>query len=639
MKIPYADIVNYIPEKPSIDDISEKLFQLGHEHEVEKSIFDIEFTPNRGDCLSLIGLLRDLALFYDIKKDFPLFSDRLEKLNLNFKDNTKNKCSFISFLKIDIDDDVQEYRDCLKLYYEQNDNVKNNFFTDISNYISYETGQPTHCYDAKAVGNSISLDLVNGKQNFTTLLGENIELYGENLVFKKNNEIINLAGVMGGKSTSCSKNTRSVLVECASFNPEAIIGKTIKYNLRSDAAHKFERGVDPCCHDFVLRRFLKLVQDHANLKSAEIFLYESTSYKPIKIKYNVKKIFKIIGIKSSRKIFLDSLTKLGFKVDEKFIYVPSHRNDIKNLNDIAEEVARSIGYDSIDSTPIKINSNTSHAKNENKNYLKDYLISKGFFEVINSSFVDYSNNNSIEVDNPLDIKSGYLRTNLRESLIKNLLYNERRQKDSIKFFEISDIYQIKNNKVSVNKVLGLIVSGRVGKNYLDFSNIINENYVSDLFKDILQTENLNIENIPRENLDTKLKNKIYYCEIPLSDTVFKSINNSNFKKEKKEFLNIKYVPISEFPSSIRDLSFSVKNKLMFKDLEKLILSYKHEYLKEVFVFDFFDNEKNNEIKIGFRFIFQSSISTLTDIEINDAIEIIIKKSLKIDGVSIPGYEV
>ena len=78
---------------------------------------------------------------------------------------------------------------------------------------------------------------------------------------------------------------------------------------------------------------------------------------------------------------------------------------------------------------------------------------------------------------------------------------------------------------------------------------------------------------------------------------------------------------------------------MFKDLEKLILSYKHEYLKEVFVFDFFDNEKNNEIKIGFRFIFQSSISTLTDIEINDAIEIIIKKSLKIDGVSIPGYEV
>ena len=157
MKIPYADIVKYIPENPSIDAISEKLFQLGHEHEVEKSIFDIELTPNRGDCLSLIGILRDLALFYEIKKDFPLSTNKFKKLNLKFTDNTTNSCSFITFLKIDIDDKILEYKDCLKSYYEQTDNVKNNFFTDISNYVSYETGQPTHCYDANAVGSKISI--------------------------------------------------------------------------------------------------------------------------------------------------------------------------------------------------------------------------------------------------------------------------------------------------------------------------------------------------------------------------------------------------------------------------------------------------------------------------------------------------
>ena len=257
MKIPYADIVKYIPENPSIDAISEKLFQLGHEHEVEKSIFDIELTPNRGDCLSLIGILRDLALFYEIKKDFPLSTNKFKKLNLKFTDNTTNSCSFITFLKIDIDDKILEYKDCLKSYYEQTDNVKNNFFTDISNYVSYETGQPTHCYDANAVGSKIS-DIVNGKKHkFRTLLDENVELFGNNLVFKKDNEIINLAGIMGGKSTSCSENTRSVLIECASFNPEAIVGKAIKYNIKSDAAHKFERGVDPCCHDFVFKKVSK----------------------------------------------------------------------------------------------------------------------------------------------------------------------------------------------------------------------------------------------------------------------------------------------------------------------------------------------------------------------------------------------
>ncbi len=637
MKIPYADIVKYIPENPSIDAISEKLFQLGHEHEVEKSIFDIEFTPNRGDCLSLIGILRDLALFYEIKKDFPLSTNKFKKLNLKFTDNTTNSCSFITFLKIDIDDKILEYKDCLKSYYEQNDNVKNNFFTDISNYVSYETGQPTHCYDANAVGSKISLDIVNGKHKFRTLLDENIELFGNNLVFKKDNEIINLAGIMGGKSTSCSENTRSVLIECASFNPEAIVGKAIKYNIKSDAAHKFERGVDPCCHDFVLRRFLKLVQEHANVKSAEIFTRDIRDYSQTKIKYDIDRIFKILGIKPSEEIFIKSLTKLGFKIDEKLIHVPSYRNDIKTLNDIAEEIARAVGYDSIKSIPIKINSNSNQSKNLNQNFIRDYLISKGFFEVINNPFVDHCYDSSIAVDNPLDIKSGYLRTNLKESLIKNLLYNERRQKDSIKIFEISDIYQIKNNEVFNEKVLALIVSGRMGKNYLDFSKIVDDGYIYDVLKDILQIDNLKVENVPRENLDTKLKNKIYYCEFPINDISIK--NDLVLKNKNKEFLKIKYVPISEFPSSNRDLSFSVKNKSKFKDLENFILSYKHDFLNEVFVFDFFDNKKNNEIKIGFRFIFQSSISTLTDIEINSVMKVIIEKSIRIDGVSVPGYEV
>ena len=207
-----------------------------------------------------------------------------------------------------------------------------------------------------------------------------LNFFSNNLVFKKDNEIINLAGIMGGKSTSCSENTRSVLIECASFNPEAIVGKAIKYNIKSDAAHKFERGVDPCCHDFVLRRFLKLVQEHANVKSAEIFTRDIRDYSQTKIKYDIDRIFKILGIKPSEETFTKSLTKLGFKIDEKHIHVPSYRNDIKTLNDIAEEIARAVGYDSIKSIPIKINSNSNQSKNLNQNFIRDYLISKGFLK-------------------------------------------------------------------------------------------------------------------------------------------------------------------------------------------------------------------------------------------------------------------
>ena len=139
------------------------------------------------------------------------------------------------------------------------------------------------------------------------------------------------------------------------------------------------------------------------------------------------------------------------------------------------------------------------------------------------------------------------------------------------------------------KVLALIVSGRMGKNYLDFSKIVDDGYIYDVLKDILQIDNLKVENIPRENLDTKLKNKIYYCEFPINDISIK--NDLVLKNKNKEFLKIKYKPISEFPSSNRDLSFSVKNKSKFKDLENFILSYKHDFLNEVFFLIFLITKK------------------------------------------------
>ena len=101
---------------------------------------------------------------------------------------------------------------------------------------------------------------------FETLTDKKVELSNSNLVFEMDNKIINLAGVMGGKETACSDSTTTVLVECAFFVPESIIGKSVKYDLNSEAAHRFERGVDPACQEFVLRRFLKIVSDHAKIK-------------------------------------------------------------------------------------------------------------------------------------------------------------------------------------------------------------------------------------------------------------------------------------------------------------------------------------------------------------------------------------
>ena len=106
---------------------------------------------------------------------------------------------------------------------------------------------------------------------FETLTDKEIELFDNNLVFEMNNKVINLAGVMGGKETACSDSTTSALIECAFFEPESIIGRSVKYDLNSEAAHRFERGVDPVCQEFVLRRFINIVSDHAKIKNVKLY--------------------------------------------------------------------------------------------------------------------------------------------------------------------------------------------------------------------------------------------------------------------------------------------------------------------------------------------------------------------------------
>ena len=635
MKIVHKHLVDSIKSSPSIAEISEKLFQLGHEHEIENGIFDMEFTPNRGDCLSVNGLLRDLKLFYDINLNHEVYENEMNTFDFKFVNNAKEKCPKISFLKIDIENELSPYKGVLKSYFNDLSLKKNNFFTDISNFISYETGQPTHCYDASKIDDLLSLENIECENEFETLLDKKIELKGRNLLFLKGNEIINLAGIIGGKSTSCSSNTRSVIIECAFFIPEEIIGKSVKYDIQSEAAHKFERGVDPDCHENILRRFIKIVEEHATIKNLQFFSQDSVIDNLVTIPFNLDLINKIIGIKISEKEFKNYLSKLGFLVKGNTIEVPSFRNDIKSINDIAEEIARAIGYDNIPVQEINIFKSAHKDIDENERLIKSLLIDNGFYEVINDPFEPKTINNSIKVDNPLDSNRQYLRTNLKGSLIKNLIYNERRQKESIKLFEVSDVY-FSSNTSQKKKIIGIIASGRIGKNYIDFSNKINNDYLSSILSKFISKEHLKFESIARDSISSKSKNSIVYLE--LQPDMFHSdiLDYHSLSRPPSSF--IKYKKISEFPSSTRDLSFSITDYSKSNVLNKLIMEYKHELLKESYLFDYYLNEKTKVIKMAYRFVIQSGNKTITDMEVNEVMDDIIECTMNIKSVDIPGLK-
>ena len=640
MKFSYNHLINYIDDKPDIKSLSENLFHLGHEHEINGDIIDLELTPNRGDCLSIIGLLRDLNLFYEINNFKEIYDKDINQLNFLFDNNAKDICPKISFLQIDIESIPENFSPEIENYFSEMGIKKNNFFTDVSNYISYETGQPTHCYEAKSIQSGLKLDFLKNRQQFKTLLGKSIEIDRGELVFlNSESKVVNLAGVVGSESTSCNKNTKSVILECAYFVPEQILGKAVKYSITSDAAYKFERSVDPDCHNWVIRRFIKIVEQHANITNLKLCsnIFNSSQEKLIQL--DVNKINNILGTNVTENNCKKYLKSFGFIINEGLIHVPSYRNDIININDIAEEVARAIGYNNIKPKKFLISSKKNNIKkivNSDEIKIKSLLIKNGFHEVINDPFTPENNETSIEVDNPLDSSRKFLRTSLKKSLLDNLIYNERRQQESIKLFEIADTYT--HLSTEPKRFIGIIVSGRVDNNHIDFSQRLDKKYLLNFLNDYFEKIDPNIITaIDRNDFKSKSNNAIVYAEIDFDKL---NIIKKNFNEiYKVNNLDKRYIPISDYPSSTRDISFSISDFSKSKPLQDYVLNFQNILLKDVFIFDYFYNEKKAEIKIGFRFVFESKHSTITDKEINKIMSVIFQYTNSINGIRIPGLDI
>jgi phenylalanyl-tRNA synthetase beta subunit len=218
-------------------------------------------------------------------------------------------------------------------------------------------------------------------------------------------------------------------------------------------------------------------------------------------------------------------------------------------------------------------------------------------------------------------------------LLENLLYNEKRQKDSVKFFEISDIYFSKKDS-SISRNIAIIASGRLGLNYEDFSRKINKNYFEKIFKEILPNQTFDFNIISREQLDTKINSEIISLEININSISSEILSYKELSTPPERFNQ--YSQISEHPSSFKDISYSIKDYGKTIELQELLLNYKNDIIQHVYIFDYYKNEKKKEIKIGFRFIFQAKKTTLTSLEIDEVYDEILKSSLKIKGVTIPG---
>lgn len=646
------------------------LFEYLQEDDV---IFEISVTPNRGDCLSHLGIARELAAFY--RKDLKLPNVHLNASNNSIHDfakveivATEKNPRYIAKMIQNVE--IKESPEWLKKKLISVDIRPINNVVDITNLILMEFNQPLHAFDFdKIEGGKIVIKTANEGEKFTTLDSKERILDSEMLMICDAKKSIAIAGVMGGENSEITNSTKNVLLEAAYFQPSSIRRTAKKLGIQSEASYRFERGVDIDNLEFVANRAAQLIAELSGgtVLNGTIDIYPNKITKN-EITLRFQKCKQIIGYTISNNEILDLLKRLNFKItkqDENSINVipPSYRNDIQLEIDVIEEIARLFGYDNIQPQYFtQINFNTDGipenlAVPKLRNSIRSFLANRGFNEILTQNMIEPSavkffTEEYVEISNPLGEELSIMRPSMIPSVLKSISNNIRVGNNSLKFFEIGKVFlptEETNTFVNgVREAERLIVAfygaanskqwGIVERNFdfYDAKGLVNE--LMDFlkikkFKTVVSTElipgfsaNSLIIQVNKKNIGVvgeiskelikyyDIDNSIYLIQIDL-DVLYKI-----------EIPAPKYQKISPYPPILRDLAFLVDKEIPAGNLQQEIANIGGNYLKELNLFDLYEGKQipENKKSIAFNLVFSSETKTLTDQEIEPIINKIIQ---------------
>tara|TARA_Y100000389_G_scaffold62077_1_gene58150 strand:- start:138 stop:2546 length:2409 start_codon:yes stop_codon:yes gene_type:complete len=614
------------------------------------NILEIGLTPNRSDAMSHYGVARDLKAFYDfksIKSKIVLPSvNSFEsvKLDENFKINIEDtvKCPFYSGLiikNIKVGHSSKELQNKLKsIGLKPINNV-----VDITNFVMHEIGQPLHAFDLDKIEN-ISVKSLKSGTKFKTLDENIIELDKEDLMICSSNKPLCLGGVYGGYESGVSDSTTNLFLESAIFDPVTIRKSSKRHQLFTDASYRYERGVDPEKVLYALKRAAILIKENNPKSSSSDIIVEDNlklETKGICLRYN--KIDSVTGQKIDKDVITQILSSLDFEIKNHTeeglnIVAPNYRCDVYREIDVIEEILRVYGFNN-----IPVNSKISMSMpeigknkiNKIESNISNNLIGIGFNEIINNSICSPGTNEKfkkepVKLINPQGIELSNLRNSLIPNALESIKHNYNRQNRSLKLFEIGNIYFLEDENYIENKRLNIAVTGEIFKeNWISKYSKNNFYYLKGVAENLLRQ--LNISNIRYEinnddlfeyrlNIYSNKKiigflgelNSDYTQEFSLEQKIH--MLNIDLDNIKMRSLNVKYQELSKFPSSRRDLSMLLNDKISFDAIKELAFKLENKILIDVNLFDEYKGEKIEDKKKSFAvsFTFNDSKKTLTD---------------------------
>lgn len=612
-------------------------------------ITEFEITPNRPDCLSVIGLAREAAATFGKKFDIktPCVKAGTDDINNYLSVEVKNTdlCKRYT-ARVVKDIKIEPSPIWMRERLRAGGVRPINNIVDITNYVMLEYGQPMHAFDYACLnGRNIIVRNAEKGENIETLDDQQREIDENVLVIADKEKPVALAGVMGGANSEITDNTKVVVFESANFNGAAVRYASRKAGIRTESSARFEKGLDPKCTFDALERACELIEllDAGTVVNGIIDI-DNSEKELRKIKFDFKWINSFLGSEISKEEMERILLSLEFKINDDYITVPSFRADVEGEADIAEEIARIYGYDRIPSHMFK--GETSQGKYSEiqkfRNKINDSLLSMGVNEIMTYSFMspkeydlimldrDAEERKSIVISNPLGEDTSIMRTTIIPSMLKVASVNCSHRNLEAKLFEIGKVYIPKmQNELPEEKELICICYYGQDENYLNIKGCIDELFdVLNIKIDDIQPVNNNPTFHPYRTAKIFVNGisagilgeihplvlKNYEIDVPLFMAVLEV--DTLFNNREKERT---YKKLPKFPAVTRDLSFICDDDVSVMSLEKIIRSKCGNLCENVELFDVYKGKQIEKGKksVSFSYTLRASDRTLSDEEINN----------------------
>lgn len=628
---------------------------------LDDHVIDISITPNRGDCFSIRGIAREIAVINKLHMNEP----EIKSVDATIADEKKVVISTEGaprylgrvIKNVNVKAATPEW---MEQALARSGIRTHSILVDVTNYVLMELGQPMHAFDLAKIEGTVHVRQAQPQEKLQLLNDQEVELQEDIMVIADDQKALAIAGIMGGLASSVTDDTTDIFLESAFFAPLAIAGRARRFGLHTDSSQRYERGVDFELPLIAMNRASQLIQELAGGEFGPITVAEKTEILPKREAIELKQaqVDQLLGYQLTADFIADALTRLGCEVTVKAegewnVVPPSHRYDMAIYQDLIEEVARIDGYDNIQiSLPSMDVQLAKYQDRFEIAELRQTIVTLGYQEAISFSFADAKLEkqlnpqvNPLMLANPISSDLAAMRSTLLSSLIPCVQYNLNRQQSRVRFFELGLRFDYQDAK-SIDDLkqiptLALVAVGsqqpeswHVKPQPMDFFDFKGE------IEEILAAGRVKVEYLRSERawlhpgqsaeilvdgqsigylgrLHPSLEN-----ELDLSTTWVAELNQTAVLQSYVS----NFTELSRFPSIRRDIALLISDNINVRDIQQLIEKTGGELLDSTWLFDVYTGQGVEEGKrsLAFALLWQHPSRTLEDAEIKSGMDNIIQ---------------